>query len=76
MLNFLHHPYEQRILTAIGEEVLDKRAELMKPATLQIWALEISWVPTHLFVFQQPDTHHLSLLDRFKGFIENATDAN
>jgi hypothetical protein len=76
MLNFSHRPYEKRILAAIGKEVLGKRAELMRPATLQIWALEISWVPTHLFVFQQPDTHHLSLLDRFKGCIENATDEN
>jgi hypothetical protein len=69
LLEFMHKPYERRVLSAIGRHVVGPCGAHLDQDAISFVAREISWVPTRLLEFSN-DTL-LSYGDRVKGFIED-----
>jgi hypothetical protein len=69
LLEFMHKPYERRVLSAIGRHVVGSCGAHLDQDAISFVAREISWVPTRLLEFSN-DTS-LSYGDRVKGFIED-----
>lgn len=68
ILEFVHKPYERRVLSAVANSLVGPSGEFLDPDATQLLAQEISWVPKHLLRFSYDD--HLSYSDAFKAFVE------
>ena len=67
LLNFVHKPYERRIMTALDSNP-DRTAWHGRDYLARV-AREISWVPRDLLCFSQHQS--LTMADQFKGFVED-----
>ena len=67
LLDFVHKPYEKRIMTALDSSL--NRTACPDKDVLARAAREISWVPVELLCFSHDRS--LTVADRFKGYIED-----
>jgi hypothetical protein len=67
LLDFVHKPYEKRIMTALNSSLT--RTGSYDRIDLARVAREISWVPTSLLCFSHD--HSSMVFDRFKGYVED-----
>lgn len=74
LVTFAHQPYGLRISRAFGGKAFGDSGRELDPRPLKAAVEEISWVPVHLFTFQEPWSFRLSVLDRLKGLIEDKMD--
>lgn len=69
-----HQLYRLRVSKAVGGKTIGELGKELDPEALKVAVEEISWVPIHLFTFEEPWSFRLPVLDRLKGFIEDKMD--
>jgi hypothetical protein len=67
LLDFVHKPYEKRVMTALNSSLT--RTASHDRIYLARVAREISWAPTNLLCFSQ--NHSSTVADHFKGYVED-----
>lgn len=70
LLEFTHKPYEKRVLSTFGSNLVGSDGECLKSDTISHVAEEISWVPTRLLEFSHDTTSSRS--DSLKAFVEQS----
>jgi hypothetical protein len=68
LIDYVHEPYEKRMLLAIGDEVEQSGGHLEQD-NIRCMAREISWVPSQHFTY--PSDIDLSCADAAKAFVED-----
>jgi hypothetical protein len=69
LLDFVHKPYEKRILSAIGSDVVGPAGIRLGKDVIHCMAQEISWVPMHALLFSQDVGKPYG--DTLKAFVED-----
>lgn len=69
LFNFVHKPYEKRVLSAIGDDLVGQSGEHLDRSALKFLARELSWVPPHLFTFSSRVRPSYS--NEVKAFVED-----
>ena len=69
----MHRLYHSRLAGAIGVEVVGSAESFLQKDALRTLLDDFSWLPAHLFCFQQPETIGLPFPSRLRGFVEQRT---
>ena len=69
LLDFMHKPYERRIMSAFGAGVIGSRGEALHQDVTHSVAREVSWIPTRLLELSHNESS--SYGNAVKGFIEH-----
>lgn len=69
LLEFAHQPYKERIISAIGNDLVGSSGEDLDQSAAEAVAQEISWVPTNLLTISHDTT--LSYSNEIKESVEH-----
>jgi hypothetical protein len=69
LLDFVHKPYEKRILSAIGSDLVGSAGSPLGEDIIRCMAQEVSWVPEQALTFSRDV--NVSFGDTMKAFVED-----